>query len=610
MAIVGDLVANLTANASGFLAGVDAAARSMTGLVGAVAVNSGKLAGAAATTAKATAQATAIISRAKAGEAMSYARTAAIARQSLAKQANDQKLTAAKIVAMQAKTALAAQKAQAQAMKGAATSGILQASAIIMAFRTVGRVVSGSIQAFRDSEQAGKKLDSVLASTGGAAGLTGEEIRKLAGDLQAVTNYEDDATIGAAGVLATFTQIRGDVFKSALMAAQDLSSVMGTDLQSSVVQVGKALNDPIRGITALSRVGVSFSQEQKDQIKRLQESGDLTGAQAVILAELQTEFGGAARAMADPLAIVSNQIGDIAENFGGLLLPAIHTVAQSLVSVLAPISEKIAANLTTWGDVLAGYVGDAIAFIRDSVALAGAAISNMGSILKLAFLEVQIAALQFGLTIEHMLTVQTPEYLQWFADNWRDVFRSLYDFTNTIFANLGNNIGRQMEDIWDYVASGGTDALEATWTPLTDGFESSIKELPKISERIPGELERGLALTADALRAQIASGFIDAVKDSAVGIDEVARPTFEGLKTRAADIVTETEGQLQAFESKGPSAAMQGSSEALQAIFGAMRQDDYQRQQMRLLQEQNAIGRDQLAAIRDMADSDETVGIE
>ena len=123
-------------------------------------------------------------------------------------------------------------------------------------------------------------------------------------------------------------------------------------------------------------------------------------------------------------------------------------------------------------------------------------------------------------------------------------------------------------------------------------------------------MEKYLGQVRTALVDDLAGKLVAAAEDAGAGVEKATKPVFTGLGQRAADIVTQTEGQLQAFEAKGPSAAMQGSSEALQAIFGAMRQDDYQRQQVRLLQEQNAIGRDQLAAIRDMADADETVGIE
>lgn len=156
--------------------------------------------------------------------------------------------------------------------------------------------LSASLQAARTQIQAEQKLAAVIAATGGAAGLSAREIAGYASELQSLTNFGDEATIAAASVLATFKDIKGDVFKQALAAAQDLSTVMGQDLKSSVVQLGKALNDPIQGVTALTRVGVSFSDQQKEQIRSLQTSGDLLGAQRIILKELQTEFGGAARA--------------------------------------------------------------------------------------------------------------------------------------------------------------------------------------------------------------------------------------------------------------------------------------------------------------------------
>ncbi|MES2155937.1 MAG: hypothetical protein V4510_12455, partial [bacterium] len=59
-----------------------------------------------------------------------------------------------------------------------------------------------------------------------------------------------------------------------------------------IIKVGKALNDPTKGLTALSRVGILFTDQQKKQIKALQKSGDLLGAQKIILKELGTEFGG------------------------------------------------------------------------------------------------------------------------------------------------------------------------------------------------------------------------------------------------------------------------------------------------------------------------------
>ena len=244
---------------------------------------------------------------------------------------------------------------------GAAIGGALAGVAVVAGITT-------AVNAFREAEQAGKKLDAVLAATGGAAGVTGEEIRSLADDLQSVTNFEGDATVAAAGVLATFTQIKGDVFKQAIISAQDLSAVMGQDLNSSIVQIGKALNDPIKGVTALQRVGVSFTQTQKDQIKNLQQSGDLVGAQAIILKELQGEFGGAAQAMADPLTIVYNKFGDIVESIGSLFYPALAEIADFIVKEILPLTATWGDTLKDVGVIIGQIVKGVLYFIRDAIA--------------------------------------------------------------------------------------------------------------------------------------------------------------------------------------------------------------------------------------------------
>ena len=186
-------------------------------------------------------------------------------------------------------------------------------------------------------------LDAVLKSTGNAAGFTSEQLQKMAGDLQNVTTFGNEATIQAQAVLATFTQINGDIFTEAIATAQDLSTVLGQDLQSSIVQMGKALNDPIKGITALSRVGVSFSEEQKKLIKSLVETGDVAGAQRVILAELAKEFGGAATAQAKTLAgqiqQLKNSFGDLLEQGIAAATPALQSLVNGLKSLVSALGE-------------------------------------------------------------------------------------------------------------------------------------------------------------------------------------------------------------------------------------------------------------------------------
>jgi hypothetical protein len=196
----------------------------------------------------------------------------------------------------------------------------------LLAGVTIGAVFRGIIENTREAEDAIGQLRAGLQSTKGVAGVTAEEIAGLAASLQKVTTFGDDTIIRMAAVLATFTKIRGAVFKDAIPAILDLSTRLKVDLNAAAIQVGKALNDPIKGITALGRAGVQFSKDQKEQIKGFVESGQIVKAQKIILGELTTQMGGSASAAANTFggAIdqAKNALGDLLEgdsSSGGLL---------------------------------------------------------------------------------------------------------------------------------------------------------------------------------------------------------------------------------------------------------------------------------------------------
>lgn len=177
------------------------------------------------------------------------------------------------------------------------------------------------------------KTAAVLKSTGNVAGTSVGHIQELAGSLESLSGVDEELIINSQNVLATFTDIRNeagkgnDIFDQAAKSALNMSTALGTDLQGSTVQLGKALNDPIKGVSALSRVGVSFTEQQKKTIKSLVESGDKMGAQKLILAELNKEFGGAAEAAGSgfngSLARLQDTLGDTGRALGEKLLPHI-----------------------------------------------------------------------------------------------------------------------------------------------------------------------------------------------------------------------------------------------------------------------------------------------
>jgi hypothetical protein len=182
------------------------------------------------------------------------------------------------------------------------------------------------------------KTAAVIKSTGNQAHITVKGVQSLAGSLENLSGVDEELIINSQNVLATFTKIRNetgkgnDIFTQATRAALDMSSALGTDLQGASIQVGKALNDPIKGITALRKVGVSFTQQQIDQVKVMVESGRTMDAQKFILKELNTEFGGAAKAagsgFSGAMARAKDAGSDLARDMGMRVLPALTEFAD------------------------------------------------------------------------------------------------------------------------------------------------------------------------------------------------------------------------------------------------------------------------------------------
>jgi len=206
----------------------------------------------------------------------------------------------------------------------------------------------------RDAERTGKQTEAVLRSTGGAANLTAKQIGELAGKLSEKTAVDDEVIQHGENVLLTFKNIRdeagkgNDIFSQTTAVALDMSAALSESgdasdgLQSNMTRLGKALNDPIAGIGALTKVGVSFTEQQKEQIKALVEQGDTLAAQKIILSELQTEFGGMAEASADSIGKAQVSWGNFAEEVGGKVMPAVNAVSNWALTTGIPALGQVA----------------------------------------------------------------------------------------------------------------------------------------------------------------------------------------------------------------------------------------------------------------------------
>ena len=215
---------------------------------------------------------------------------------------------------------------------------VAAASAAVVA--GVGFAMKAAFDAATESALVARETERVIQTTGASAWTTADQIGDLSSSISNLTGKDDELIQSNANLLLTFAKVRNevgegnDIFDRAVGLSLDLSVALGTDASSASIQLGKALNDPVKGITALSRAGVSFTADQKEQIKTLVATGDILGAQKVILEELGNQFGGAAEAAKTPIESLKTKLDNLAEDVGTQIMPAIGAIADVVGGVV------------------------------------------------------------------------------------------------------------------------------------------------------------------------------------------------------------------------------------------------------------------------------------
>lgn len=415
------------------------------------------------------------------------------------------------------------------------------------------RFMSGSVQSYIEAEKAQAKLAAVIKATGGAAGFTAKEMQEYASDLQSTTTFSDDAIVNAEALLATFKEIKGDVFKDATAAMLDMSEVMGQDVSQVAIQLGKALNDPIKGLTALSRVGVSFTEDQKKQIRTFVESGRVMEAQRVILDELKSEFGGAAAAAANTfggrMAQLGNIVDDVKEKFGAALAPAIQLVAEGIIKAMPAIE-----NIADW---LGRNVPKAILTLKYVWI-------KLGDMITQGVLESQYAVVKFASQVKHFFVEVIPSVLTWFGENWEAILTDIANLAMTVFENIGKNIVKIIKNIPALIK--GDVTFAELWTPLTEGFVATLTELPDIAEREIGDLERTLGQAVADFQPRITESFAEYMAKGLENLVKGVEGKAGGGKGKDTQLPQGIAATLPAALEKGTTGAY---SAIVQAKYGA-----------------------------------------
>lgn len=218
----------------------------------------------------------------------------------------------------------------------------------------VGAVVQGirSVTAeAREAQKVGAVTAQVIKATGGAANVTATQVSRLATAISNKTGVDDEQIQRGSNLLLTFKNVRNeagkgaDIFNRATAAAVDLAATGFGSIESNSKVLGKALQDPIKGMTALTRAGVTFSGKQKETIKRMVESGNVLGAQKLILKEVESQVGGTAAASATAGEKMRTAWNNAKESIGTALLPAIDKLENAITTKVIPAIVKFVGFL-------------------------------------------------------------------------------------------------------------------------------------------------------------------------------------------------------------------------------------------------------------------------
>ncbi|HEP8464444.1 TPA: phage tail length tape measure family protein [Pseudomonas aeruginosa] len=177
---------------------------------------------------------------------------------------------------------------------------------------TVGAVFGAVIRNTKQMEEEQAQLEAVLRSTGESAGFSREQLNEMASSMERTSTVSAGEINQAQTNLLAFTGIVGEQFPRALQSAIDMAARTGTTVTSAAETIGRALDVPSKGLTALSKQGFRFTEEQKKAAEQLEATGRTAEAQGIILKALEESYGGAAAASRD--------------TFGGALMALQNTI--------------------------------------------------------------------------------------------------------------------------------------------------------------------------------------------------------------------------------------------------------------------------------------------
>ncbi|HQB10019.1 MAG TPA: hypothetical protein PLW37_09130 [bacterium] len=373
--------------------------------------------------------------------------------------------------------------------------------------------VSDWISSAQEADKSMKLIEGGIEATGGSAKLSKEEIADMAKELHNLTNFEDDEILTkVSSPLLTFRNVAGDTFKEAQSLILDMSTVLGQDLQSSAIQVGKALNDPIQGVTALRRVGVQLSEQQEKQVKDFMAVNDIASAQRIILNELTNQFGGQAQNVVDPLIQMQKEIGEVGEQIGSVLLPMFRSLAEFIKDSVLPTISKVIDFFAEWGKLLLYTLIPVIVGYTVKVGIATVATINWAGALASigAFMKTNAIGLLFASVGFTVYEIQKAYDI---TNSWSGVLWS-FAFGLTKISLMFANFCKALVDSALWVIKSGFTPLYESFKALSDTIYLLMHgKFEEAGKRITSGLVKGIQSGYNDINNELKSSWTNIVND-------------------------------------------------------------------------------------------------
>jgi hypothetical protein len=360
-----------------------------------------------------------------------------------------------------------------------------------------------AVKAFDQQQKAIAQVEAGLKSTGASVGFTSKQLQKMASDLQSKTLFGDEEILkDATAQLLTFTNITGDQFAKSQEAALNLATRLDGDLKSASIMLGKALNDPVANLSAMSRAGIQFSEDQKEVIKALAESGDMAQAQSIILEELEKQYGGSAEAAAKAgtggLKQLANAFGDLQEEFGKVIMDFMPPVIDGLKNMLAAFQNLSpqAKRFMVIGSGIAAALGPLLVILPSLIQGFMALLSPVGLIVG-AIVALGIAIVTFADEVAVPITAVANYFITLYNESAavRGIIGAIKGTVQTVFdffAFAVNNVIESFKDLGAIVKAIFTRDFAAIPELVRTAFSDAAERTAEFGRKAAENIRTGI----------------------------------------------------------------------------------------------------------------------